>query len=339
MDLARAWRVSLCERRQQSDPSDRDRQPHRRAYDGEQEILYEQEPAQSARARSERGTHHELVLTTHAPHQREVGDVRGGDDHHERGGAHQQPQREPRALAEGFLERDDSHAEIRPRVVRFLVVPPHAGVDGVDFPARLVDRGAGSEPRDHLRHAMHTRLDHLRAEVVRAEHHVEEPVHPVGKERRGLQNADDLHRVGVQAEMFADDVRVAAEVLHPEVVGEHHHRWHARPVVGRPSEPTEHGRQAHDLEEVSGHESEIEALGTLGLLQRAEPRRVLGDTAKGRHAVAKVTDLGHGERHARTGRTIGGLAQVHEALALAMRERLEQHPVHDAEDRGVGADA
>jgi hypothetical protein len=33
------------------------------------------------------------------------------------------------------------------------------------------------------------------------------------------------------------------------------------------------------------------------------------------------------------------VAQVHQALAVAMRQRLEQHPAHDAEDRGIGADA
>ena len=33
------------------------------------------------------------------------------------------------------------------------------------------------------------------------------------------------------------------------------------------------------------------------------------------------------------------LAQVDEPVAVAVRQRLEQHAAHDAEDRGVGADA
>ena len=36
---------------------------------------------------------------------------------------------------------------------------------------------------------------------------------------------------------------------------------------------------------------------------------------------------------------VDGLAQVDEAVAIPMRQRLEQHAANDAEDRGVGADA
>ena len=78
-----------------------------------------------ADAGAERRAHHELVLAAHAAHEREVHDVRGRDDHHERRGAHEQPQRQPRAFAEHFLERDDGDAIVRRRVVRVLVFALH----------------------------------------------------------------------------------------------------------------------------------------------------------------------------------------------------------------------
>ena len=50
-------------------------------------------------------------------------------------------------------------------------------------------------------------------------------------------------------------------------------------------------------------------------------------------------DLGDGEVDVVAARPVGRLAQVDEPIAVAMRQRLEQHAAHDAEDRRVRADA
>ena len=76
----------------------------RAAHQREQQILDEQQLAQPRDAGAERRAHDELVLATHAAHEREVRDVGAGDDEHERRGAHQQPEREPGVLAEHFAD-------------------------------------------------------------------------------------------------------------------------------------------------------------------------------------------------------------------------------------------
>jgi hypothetical protein len=55
--------------------------------------------------------------------------------------------------------------------------------------------------------------------------------------------------------------------------------------------------------------------------------------------VPKIADFRDRELDAGTARAVHGVAQVHEPLAFAMRQRLEQHGANDAEDGGVGADA
>ena len=67
--------------------------------------------------------------------------------------------------------------------------------------------------------------------------------------------------------------------------------------------------------------------------------RVLGDAAQRLGAVAEVEDLGHREGDVLAARPVDRLAQVDQPVAVAVRQRLEQHAAHDAEDRRVRADA
>ena len=131
-------------------------------------------------------------------------------------------------------------------------------------------RRAGREPRDHLRHAMRAALDHHRAQVVLADHHVEQRVDAVGKERRRLQDADHRHRLRRRARTCLPTMLgIAAEALHPVLVRQHHHRRHAGSVVARPREPAEHRRESHHLEVVAGDEPDVDAHGVVVALQRA----------------------------------------------------------------------
>ena len=187
---------------------------------------------------------------------------------------------------------------------------------------------------------MHAALHHHRAHVVRADHHVEQRVDAVGKERRGLKNADDGHRRAVQPQLLADDARVAAEALHPAFVREHHDGRNARPVVARPREPAEHRREPHDLEVVAGDEPRLDAHGAFVALERAAST---ANIRRCRRAIWRRRGSralpGTEKAMLAPPRSVHRLSQVDQPVAVAVRQRLEQHAADDAEDRGVGADA
>ena len=54
--------------------------------------------------------------------------------------------------------------------------------------------------------------------------------------------------------------------------------------------------------------------------------------------IAELGDFGDGKQHVFDAAALRCLAQVHQLIAVAMRQRLQQHAVDDAEDRRVGAD-
>ena len=119
-NLRGARRIPRRERHEQSHSADGHRDAEDRAEEREHQILDEQQPTQPADARAERRADDELVLAPHAAHQCEIGDVRSRDDHHERGGRHQQPECESRALAKRLFERKHGDAEVRARIIRLL---------------------------------------------------------------------------------------------------------------------------------------------------------------------------------------------------------------------------
>ena len=111
------------------------------------------------------------------------------------------------------------------------MVAADVGADAGDLGARLLDRRVRSESRKHFGHAMRAALFHGRTQMVRARHHVDEDVGARRVVRRLLDDADDRRRHVVDAHAAADDARVAAEVLHPERVGQYGDRRRGRPVV------------------------------------------------------------------------------------------------------------
>ena len=68
------------ERREQSHAADREDDAERGTREREQKILDEQQPSQPHHAGAERRANDQLLLASHAAHEREVHDVRGGDD-------------------------------------------------------------------------------------------------------------------------------------------------------------------------------------------------------------------------------------------------------------------
>jgi len=75
-----------------------------RAQQRQQQILGQQEPAQPGHAGAQRRAYHQLLFPAHPPHEGQVGDVGGRDDHHEGRGAHEEPEGEPGPFPQRFLE-------------------------------------------------------------------------------------------------------------------------------------------------------------------------------------------------------------------------------------------
>jgi hypothetical protein len=279
------------------------------------------------------------VLATDAAHQRQVRDVGRRDDHDERRRAHQQPDGEPGALAEDFLERLDADAEVGARIIGIPMIVLDAGADAGDLRPRLVDGRVRSEAGDHLGHPVRTSLHHQCARVMLADHHVEQSVHPVREVRRRLHHADDRHLPAVDDHFPADDAGVPVEPRLPVLVGEHHHRGRLGAVVVLVEQPSEHRRQSHDLEEVPGHEPDVHRHRVLLSAKGVRHPGVFGDAAERPGALAEVENLGDREQDVLAAGTVDRLPQIDQPVSIAMRKRPQENAADDAEDRRVGANA
>ena len=151
------------------------------------------------------------------------------------------------------------------------------------------------------------------------------------------RHAHDGEGRAVERQRLAHDVRVAAEASLPESVAEHDDR-HGLVVFFRQERTAHRGLSAEDREIVAAHHLHGNLLG----LGAGAPVH-LGE-GEARHLrehlvlVAQILVVEVRERQ------IAGIALVgHEDRGQPIRfvhgNRLEQRRVHEAEDRGVGADA
>ena len=112
------------------------------------------------------------------------------------------------------------------------------------------------------------------------------------------------------------------------------------PIVLRVQQAAEHRAKAHHVEERSADDA---GLHHARLAAEADHREVDGgevaEGADGRDARLEVVDFRHRERHVLGADARRALADVDQAIFVAIDERAEQHAADDAEDRGVGADA
>ena len=156
---------------------------------------------------------------------------------------------------------------------------------------------------------------------------------------------DDLVAPVVEPERAAEDLRVAAELAHPEGVAQDRHPVAPRDLLLGAERPPERGRDAEDLEELRRDHLHRE---------RARLAGVARESAVGRRTVAVHRHPGEdGVRVApgaevvrREGRHLVGHRQARtalpdpdEPLRLGVGGRLQQHPVHRGEDGRGGPDA
>ena len=133
---------------------------------------------------------------------------------------------------------------------------------------------------------------------------------------------------------------IAAEAAREQVPAEQNRRVSAWRAVLGAERASDCALDAEHLKEVRGHERRAELFGIsfAGERDRAgRPDRA--EVGAGPAAVAKVLQVGTGQRSTRVAQARLVEPDEDEAVGVPIGQRLEQHRVHDAEDGGVRADA
>ncbi len=203
---------------------------------------------------------------------------------------------------------------------------------------RFLQRDALPQPSERRHHACGARSDRLGAgpEGAGGRRHVDVHLRGIVRDRR--QDSHDLVGAIVHAEDAPHDRRVAAQFPLPVAVAQHEHRRSARVVVGGHERPPVQRRDAQHVEVVGGDHARPDPLW-LGQPEQDEPHLVELDDRVEAARGAIVEDFLVGEPHVLDARERLLLPQDDERLTVRIRERLEQDPVHHAEDGGVRADA
>ena len=149
------------------------------------------------------------------------------------------------------------------------------------------------------------------------------------------------HRVGlvVHLEHGAHDVWVATEALLPVGVAQHQHRFGAQVVVGVDERAAEQRLHAKHGEKVGRHHPGQHPVRLTAVQERERHAVILDEAVQRLQLVAVVDDLLDRERNVLGAGAGCLLAREHQLVPVAVGQRLQQHAVDNAEDRGVGADA
>ena len=291
-------------------------------------------------AGAERGPHGQLPFAAHRSREDQVGDVGARDDEDDRRGGEQQEQDRPRGRRDLIAELRDPQLDLPLRRIRLGMLANHRGVHRGQLGPRGLERNPWRETAEELRHPVAAVRDHRRAEVMRARHHVRDDLGVGGIGHRWLEDAD--HRGGARAKADdpADDGRIAVQCSRPEPVREDRRPRGFRAIVLRVQEAAEHGAKPHHVEERPADDARFD---DPGLAAEAEHREINGrevsEGADGGDARFQVADLGHRERHVLGAKAGRALADVDQAIFVAIDQGAQEHAADDTEDRGIGADA
>ena len=297
---------------------------------GEQDALHEELPDEPAAAGAEGRADGDLASAVGGAREQEVADVGGGDEEHE---SHRAEQDQERGLDVARVARGDGGGGRAPPA---LVLRIGAGKGGGDPRHRrrgLRDRHARLEPADHP--------DEPRPGVGggRAFEHEGGPhLGASGMDEAGRHHAHDGVALVVEGDRAPDHAGIGAEFPTPQRIGEDHDVVVARSrVFGSERAPQARGHP-EDLEEVSREPVSDDRLRLAG------PGEAAGPVARGaqvrEHAAAvAVGGVGHGRHRSARDAALGAvLPDPDEPVRVGEGQRPQEHGVHDAEDRHVGAD-
>ena len=150
------------------------------------------------------------------------------------------------------------------------------------------------------------------------------------------RHADDLERRPVEGDGTADDAGVGPERAPPEAVRDHGDGVRAR-VLFRHEPTAQHGTNPEHVEIVRAHRLREQALALAALGQRHRrggPGREAGERVHATEVEVVRIRRRPVQRAAEVAREDG-----HDLGRPRHRHRAQEQRVHEAEDRGVGADA
>ncbi len=133
--------------------------------------------------------------------------------------------------------------------------------------------------------------------------------------------------------------RIAAELRLPVRVADNQHRVGAERIVGGREGAAENRRDAEHVEEIMGHDADVHAIRFAALEQIEVHLVILDERVEGVRLRAVVVQLLNRDADRRAAGERRRFAHEHEAIAVRIRQRLQQNAVDEAEDRSVRADA
>ncbi len=229
----------------------------------------------------------------------------------------------------------------------------HAVQQAVDGgPPVLLDRGIllgdGAGDAAHLRLRLLEADPWLeprgRAQVVEVAHgvagegerHVAVAPAPIELARR--EHADDGVPLAIQDDLAAHQAGIPAELRSPGPLAEHEHVVVAELILARDEEAPQGRAHAEDVEVGRAHQVQPELAGLArGGRHGHDLAGLRGHGGEGRRLPLPVLEVQRRDAVARAAGRL--LPELHQPFGLGIREGLEQHPIQEAEYRGVGPQA
>jgi hypothetical protein len=264
------------------------------------------------------------------PRQRQVRDVRAGDQQDQPDGGEQHEESSP-----GRLRHDpvvDRRRRDTPVRIVFRVLFPELQRDGVHLLLRLLDRHAVSQPADHGHHVIRAVLPR---EVGR------ERGHDVDRQQEVTiaHDPDDVVGDAIEHDRLAQHRIAPAEAGFPDRLRDQRDPRAACAILVLGESAAGDRLHAEHREDVRRHLEAGKPLGFAPGRHRdaaAAPPAELGErlrTLGPRHVIRNR----HGE--ARNAQLVVLLPYPHQPIGVLVGQRLERDGVNDAIDGGVGADA
>ena len=316
-------------------------QPEHGAGAAEHEAFGEQGAAEGARTGAQGGAQSELSLSADRPREDQVRDVRARDDEHDGGHGEEHDEDRPRGRRNLIAQPLDAQLYVCLRRVRLRVLAHHRRMQGGQLRPCRFQRDAGRQAAEQLGHAVGAFGHHRRAEVMWTGHHVRDDLRLLRIGHGRLEHADHGGGARTDADGLADDTRVAVEGGGPETMCEDHRTRGRGTVVGGAEQAAEHGPEPHDLEERPVDDSGLHhtRLAEVESHHREVDGGEIAERGDGGGARLEVGDLRNGEGQVLGADALGALADVDQAVLIAIDQGHEEHGPHHAENRRVGPDA
>src|SRR5580704_12682403 len=158
---------------------------------------------------------------------------------------------------------------------------------------------------------------------------------PCQKLKSRAQDADDLIRHAIQNDRLANNIRITAEFLLPTIRRRDDRRCSAWRIVRVCKKSTQSRSRASQRKKTAGHQRFVREYRVASASQRQVLARESRHILKGIIVMTPVLEIDPGDTDASgLGR---GFAEPHEALAVRVRQRPQEHGIDHAENGGVRA--